>query len=189
MICQLSTLILWHLCMHMHCLLVHFHRLNQTQWAWHINSSLWSLFSARAWLSWGGPSSWNHREAMLACSSALLGGPFRRKGAACLFGIITSLIIRMQMSQLFSENSAVSGFLCQHLLRVLPCHNLISLNSKYCICDYLGGLLGPTPATVHPRDCSTEEYEMFALAHLQSPSNPKIQNFVLLWIVCCLSLL
>ena len=45
------------------------------------------------------------------------------------------------------------------------------------MCDYFDLPLGPSPATVDPRDCSAQEYETFASAHLQNPSKPEIQNF------------
>lgn len=47
----------------------------------------------------------------------------------------------------------------------LSCHDLLSLNRKYCVCDSLG-----LPITVYPRDCHSQEYEKFALADLTDTS-------------------
>ena len=47
----------------------------------------------------------------------------------------------------------------------LSCHDLLSLNRKYCVCDSL-----ELPITVYPRDCHSQEYEKFALADLTDTS-------------------
>lgn len=51
----------------------------------------------------------------------------------------------------------------------LSCHDLLSLNRKYCVCESLG-----LPITVRPRDCHSQEYEKFALADLTDTSDSGI---------------
>lgn len=51
----------------------------------------------------------------------------------------------------------------------LSCHDLLSLNRKYCVCESLG-----LPITIRPRDCHSQEYEKFALADLTDTSDSGI---------------
>lgn len=165
-----------------------FRRLNQTQWTWNMNSNLWFPFLARGLLSWDGSTLRSHWEGVLTSRLAGIWPPkFHFAGRALQeqghegsmlcpkSGVTVESTVWITRAQLFrkltrsrslkhwSEGgvNTSSGPLC--------CHDLLSLNRKYCVCDFWG-----LPVTVYPRDCCSQEYEKFALADLTDTSDSEI---------------